>query len=392
MQYKIFEANMERLEKKLTRIANKCQKYGNDFTYEKVGEEYQEQKDEYGNKYFAKYILVEVTGTAIINDWQFVAAVDHTSHGNIIKKCPGINIEIPEKYYKSNPICEHCNSDRFRRNTYIVQNTKSGEFKQVGKSCLADFTHGMSADGIAHYISLHDELIQGKEPYTECGNKKYIDIKIALRYATETVLKFGYVKSDGDRPTKYRALEYYMVDNDNKGMMYEYRSMLKSEMEAVDFDVRSKKVIELSEKALAWILNQEESNNYIHNLKAICSAEYIAYDNFGILASLIPCYERAMEKEAQIKLESENCKLSDYVGNIGDRITVTIQDFKIVTSWETNYGITAIYKIMDEDGNVYTWKTTKGIGDQAKKITGTIKAHNEFMGIKQTEITRCRVA
>ena len=29
MQYKIFEGNMERLEKKLQRISNKCKKYGN---------------------------------------------------------------------------------------------------------------------------------------------------------------------------------------------------------------------------------------------------------------------------------------------------------------------------------------------------------------------------
>lgn len=33
MTYKIFEGNLERLEKKLTRIANKCKKYGCDFRY-----------------------------------------------------------------------------------------------------------------------------------------------------------------------------------------------------------------------------------------------------------------------------------------------------------------------------------------------------------------------
>ena len=34
MEYKILEENMDRLEKKLNRIAAKCKKYGNEFVYE----------------------------------------------------------------------------------------------------------------------------------------------------------------------------------------------------------------------------------------------------------------------------------------------------------------------------------------------------------------------
>ena len=59
MQYKIFEGNMNRLEKKLQRISNKCMKYGNDITYEKIGEEFAEHEDENGKKYTVKYIIVE---------------------------------------------------------------------------------------------------------------------------------------------------------------------------------------------------------------------------------------------------------------------------------------------------------------------------------------------
>lgn len=51
MEYKILEENMDRLEKKLNRIVAKCKKYGNEFVYEKAGEEYAEYKDENGSKY-----------------------------------------------------------------------------------------------------------------------------------------------------------------------------------------------------------------------------------------------------------------------------------------------------------------------------------------------------
>lgn len=38
----------------------------------------------------------------------------------------------------------------------------TGEFKQVGRSCLKDFTGGLDASAVAQYISFFDELIGGK--------------------------------------------------------------------------------------------------------------------------------------------------------------------------------------------------------------------------------------
>lgn len=78
MKYAIYEGNLDRLEKKLKRIFNKCKAYGCDFHYEQTGEEFRELKDEKGNKYTARFVLVEAEGTAVINDWEFVAELEHT--------------------------------------------------------------------------------------------------------------------------------------------------------------------------------------------------------------------------------------------------------------------------------------------------------------------------
>lgn len=40
MKYAIYEGNIDRLEKKLKRISNKCKAYGCDFHYEQTGEEF----------------------------------------------------------------------------------------------------------------------------------------------------------------------------------------------------------------------------------------------------------------------------------------------------------------------------------------------------------------
>lgn len=391
MQYRIFEANMERLEKKLQRIANKCKKYGNDFTYEKIGEEYEIRDNEDNTKEVVKYIIIEASGKAIINDWQFVASVEHTENGNIIKKC--CEIEVPERYYTSDSICEHCNSKRYRKDTFIVYNTVSGEFKQVGKSCLMDFTNGMSAEGIAHYISLFDELIEGEAITAGSSYTRYIETVEAMQYIAETIKHFGYIRSEETRPTKQRAREYFEVEH---GMisgyfMEKYIQELRKEIASVSFNAKSDYAKELTEKVIAWIEEQEESNNYFHNLKTVCSLQYITFENFGLLASVFPAYDRELIREKQREEEQAKAKKSEYVGNVGDRITVQIADFSIVTSWETQYGMTYIYKIVDIDGNIYTWKTSGGIAEETKAIVATVKAHNEYRGTKQTELTRCRV-
>lgn len=392
MEYRIFEGNMERLEKKLQRIANKCKKYGNDFTYEKIGEEFAEHTDEDGNTYTVKYIVINAEGKAIINDWKFVASVEHTDKGNIIKSC--CDVEVPERYYTSECICEHCHSKRYRKDTYIVQNITSGEFKQVGKSCLKDFTCGMSVEGIASYISLFDELIQGEVIEGGYHGTRYIEVKESLQYIAETIRHFGYVRSDDIRPTKQRAREYYELEHGMLSGYYdkERAKELRAETESVSFKYDSEYAKELTENVLKWIEEQEESTNYIHNLKTVCSLEYVSFDKFGLLASMFPTYDKQLVREKQKAEEKAQEQQSEYVGNVGDRITVQIADFKIVTSWETEYGLTKIFKIVDTDGNIYTWKTSGGIADGTETIVGTVKAHNEYRDVKQTELTRVRKA
>lgn len=241
---------------------------------------------------------------------------------------------------------------------------------------------------------MYDCLIAGEAPEPGFRFERYIEIKEALQYIAETINKFGYVKTqDCGRSTASRAHDYYLTDN---GMIPSYiREDCKREMEEVNFDHMAPKVLDTVSKALEWVLSQDETNNYMHNLKTICSLPYVRQKNFGILASLFPSYNRELayqaKKEAEVKANAAEVK-SEYVGAIKDRITVEVKSVTCVTSWGTDFGITRIYKIIGTDGNVYMWKTGNLIEDTIKTITGTVKAHNEFRGIKQTELTRCRVA
>ena len=394
--FKIPEVKIEELRKLMNRIQKKCAKYNNEFHFAEVGETIEEVTTETGKKLMVKFILVEASGTAIINDWEFIASVDHTTEGNIINK-GYIEIAVPERYYTSNPICEHCGSNRSRKETYIVHNTVTDEFKQVGRSCLKDYTNGMDA---AHVSTLLESLSYLEESET-CNWGSYSNIptyyepKKYLQYAIETIKHFDYVKSDCTDSTRGRTDEFFYLLEDNWAFSQEYRERLRNEITTIKYNPLSEENNQLADKILAWLFANEDNSEYIHNLKTIFKSEYTRARYFGYIASLVATYNKANEIDAARKQEAEINAKSAFQGQVGDKISIEISDAQIVTSWSTQWGTTYIYKFVDVNGNVFTWKTSGGFDldkKPIKNITGTVKAHNEYRGVQQTELTRCKVA
>ena len=127
--YLIHEANIERLRKKVNRIKEKCEKYSCPFIYNEIGEEFKTIREN-GKNIVVRYIKVEAEGTAIVNNWEFVGTINHESKGNIIRKMKS-EIEVPERYYNTSPVCEHCGTNRYRRETYLIHNKEND---QIGRA------------------------------------------------------------------------------------------------------------------------------------------------------------------------------------------------------------------------------------------------------------------
>ena len=395
-KYYIHESNMDRLTKRLTTIQNKCNKYNLSFKFEIVGEEYREVKLEDGTAAVQKYIAVETEGSLRHEDWQFIGVVNHTPHGNVIRQLE-IGVEVPEKYRFTKPTCEHCNTSRNRKSTYLIRNTQTGEWKQVGKSCLREFTRGLDAEDVAGYISLFDTLIKGESFDTSSGFKKYYKVSEILSYAFETVKHFGYqpVSDYEPRPTKVRCLEYYAAC---KGSILCSRPELDSinyQMASVRFDGTSAESSRLAHDAIQWATTQNLNNAYMHNLKVICSSEYCLKTDLGILISLAYTYNRELKRQKELldkqAKHQKEAGDSDYVGEVGDKIEFNTVSVECIYSGENQFGVSFLYKLIDENSNVFMWSTSTYLEDGANfTIKGRIKNHQEYNGIKQTWITRCR--
>lgn len=400
--YLIREENMERLEKKLAAVQKKCNATKCSFHYEITNTIFKDCKDDNGNEYTAKYFEVTVEGKAQYNGWRFVATLDHHTEGNVIRAFDREFI-IPDKYKTCDPTCEHCNKIRSRKDTYLVYNDETKEFKQVGKSCLRDFTNGLSAEDVAMFCQWY-EAMENSYGYSGPNFNRYIDVEHILRYAFECYKHWGYQKSEssfegeipvGYRSTRSRVTDYYYINR----CLQEEQGRLRAEMNEVGFNPDSEYAVSTTAAALEWIRNEADtSTEYIRNLHVICTDQYTDYRSLGILVSLTVAYARHMDEiaayEKKQKAHEEEVNASSYVGNIGDKITVNCTSCNCVSSWANMYGVTYLYNFKDTDGNVFIWYASKCIDDAEDKevatISGTVKDHSEYNGVKQTVLTRCK--
>lgn len=393
--YRIHEANLDRLHSKVNRIRNKCAKYGCDFHYAEIGEEFETWFDEQKQEHVDKYIIVECEGTARINDWEFVGTIDFLEAGNVIRQA--LDISVPDRYRTCECECEHCHSHRHRKNTYIVHNTKTGEFKQVGSSCVADFTGGLSVEEIAMYISFYDELIDfGERPVGSSWSKRYFKVDDILKYATGYIDHLGYVSTSVPyNSTKEQVLTAWAVDNE-KLVSEANKIEVKEFRDKFHIDLDSPELLERVAAMKAYVLSVEDETDYIKNIKVLVQSEYIDGKQVGYVCYIPAMYNKHIEyttEKERRAAEAEKEKVSEFQGDVGDRLTIWYPEYTVITSWENQFGTTIRYKITDGNNNVYMWDSSTFIETDRPLISikGTVKKLDTFNGVKQTWLTRCRL-
>ena len=101
-------------------------------------------------------------------------------------------------------------------------------------------------------------------------------------------------------------------------------------------------------------------------------------------------HRRRIERQAQ---QEAAVARSEYVGEIGQRITLKAVTVALLSSWDGYYGTTRLYKFVDESGNVYIWFASRPCtAEDGATIRATVKEHSVRDGVKQTVVTRCCVA
>lgn len=387
--FEIYEQNMDIFKKKMKRLEKKAEKIsgnGNAIVYNVTGHEFRQDKSD--KRIVRKVILVEVTEQEIlrIDGWEFAGVIKHMTNGNVLNKMPFFEQELPEKFQKVSTICEHCNTNRIRKDTYILFNTETAEFKQVGKSCLKDFFGHKTPEQLAgYYENLLEIDADGWQDSSLLGGyygKEYYELQHYLELAKTVIDIDGYV-------SKKRMMEIAEQGGCIKSTTDEISDILCGKRYIGKI---AKEVTQYVLKVIDYIKDIDVQNEYERNLKTLANEECISLDVAGYVTSMISYYQRAIDRITELENRREQLASSEHVSEIGKRIELTLTVNKVIPI-ETIYGTLLIHTMSDATGNQFVWKTTaKNLGEENTiNLKATIKGHGEYNEVKQTELSRCKV-
>lgn len=146
----------------------------------------------------------------------------------------------------------------------------------------------------------------------------------------------------------------------------------------------------------AWALyttNVRDDFQYEERTIADMVSKLVQYGSLSLAQwnFMIRLFDQINNRAAKEAERAANAAKSNYVGTIGERITIEGTIF-FTTDYETAYGTTYVTGIKDAAGNIFIQKGV-AIGRKGEEITlkATIKDHSEREGVKQTIISRPKV-
>ena len=140
---------------------------------------------------------------------------------------------------------------------------------------------------------------------------------------------------------------------------------------------------------LGWHFKEDNPNYDCAkiNIRDITNIEEVNKDGIGWIEYNPDA--RNVVKSALKKFEKPST--SEFVGEIGKKILL-LTTLKRSYTFDGSFGLTEVLTFEDEDGNTIVWMTSPGkdfVVGHHYKLYGTVKAHTEYHGDKQTRINRC---
>lgn len=381
MNMTIFLNRLDELQKTFKRFAKKASAIGLE-TSLTVGEPYVKEIAVYKYDEIAHAtvkdgsMFVDVVDISVVfpdyklGEYDVIGVIDHTfsTKENAVYPCGDWN--IPTKYRKGQGICEHCRTNHKRSKTVLLMN-KSGEYKQVGTTCLKEYT-GITDIGLLSCFRALDALFEecniNSGEYTGAPTRK-IHIIDYIATCVNIIKHEGYTKG-----LKAQAMEKEYNESPSKADYEKAREIHK------------------------YFVTGEFQDDFLHNIHIHMMKGYTEED--GLIAYAPIAYDKEMEKiKAKADREKANANI-EYFGNVGDKVKGIAVTGKVLTSYTTRVSYynavqTFVIEFRDNKNHIFIWKTQKSIplnddGLFIGRISGTIKEHSTFNGVRQTMLTRCK--
>jgi len=326
------------------KLAKRCQKLGVEAPKVIIIRQFvQRSTNELGVEKFEPMFEYEVVGVSpvLAGGWQIVASVQHTDIGNIVKVAPKFQETFTQNLFNAPDTCEHCNKNRNRKLTIVVQDA-DGKMFRVGTDCLKDFTgHNLPAvwETFEDDVDLENLFTSGEKGYD-------LTEVITLAYAAQRLKGWKGAQTEFGTPT-CEVVKNALKPCQCKGRDAGDCARCTIIPTDADFDRAG--------KAIEWIAQTTEETGYIANLRVAVMT--LAFKkNFPLIVSLIRGYDNFINGEAQKKIWEAEKKLRDEAEALEVKVpcpegkeTIVGEIVKLNVS-ENAYGVRQVMTVKDARG------------------------------------------
>ena len=345
--------------------------------------------------------VLSVSGQAPkLAGWTFVAALQHTSEGNVVRTVPGIEPGPDAKYRTTASVCDHCKLQRNRKDTYVVRHDDGREL-QVGRSCLKDFTGHKNPEAIARWAELLSTFVGAESWDGEGGGFGGAPWTTTTDFLAQVVHEIG-MNGWVSRTRARDAFGVSATADEAWGVLFMTREteerLGRDRVRELQFTAAD---IEKAKEALAYAAayfdqcdaDGTELGDYEWNLRIAVAVGGVDWKTAGIVASLIPWWERKLGREVARQKVENLAANSKHVGTVKQRLVFKGVIIEKVFDWEGDFGWTYQHIMRDAEGNRLVWKSSSKRLDPGSTVDlkGTVKEHGEYKGVAQTVLTRCAV-
>ena len=312
--------------------------------------------------------------------WRFVAAVDAVEGGTILRYPPGAPAEVNNDQIRAGE-CDHCHTTRARRSTVLVAHEDTGQLLQVGRSCLKDFLGHRTLP-----VFLTTDDVTSSLGGSLSGTRVAWDVYSVLTYAAAAVEAFGWTPASASEHGKVPTRDLVQLALKGGRGADQLRDQLAPHLaEAADRAPR------ICADLLAGLTSD---SGYEANLVAVLRGDAVDAKHLGLAVSAIPAHQRLTADRARESARHEAAQTVEHVGVVGDKVTLTgVVRTALRVDGYTYHSPPSVLLIVDCGTAVAklttaaAWAYPLKVGDPLT-VTGTIKAHTEWNGIKQTVLSR----
>jgi hypothetical protein len=385
MAYVIESSHFPKFKKKVAALNKRGRKIGGGISIENVEETFFRVEVARGRSVKVEAVRFELAGEIpVVNGYRLVARVEHTEKGNIITRIDSMK-DIGD-WRSAKPNCDHCSTNRRRKDTFFVEHVETGIIMQVGRTCLADFIRDIDVDKVASYFmfwaSFEKEYNEGTyRDYDATAG--YPETRDFVACACAAVRQDGCFYPSKDNKATVRSAEFLYWPLPKTENRYDIEQWQRSQPTKGDF--------EKADAAMAWIKAKQDGmrSEYIWNLQVACNLDHVTGRTRGLVASLVAAYDRD-----NVRAKKPVKKVSEHIGNIGERIKGIKAVITMVRGFYGQFGECFMVLFEDSDGNKFKWFTSTDVDYEIGAevvVTGTVKKHDAYKGVKQTVLTRCKI-